>query len=374
MTYYKYLHPRKYYEDLYDKFTVEDCRSTENFFLKQYPQYKKVDFQLLGDNDSIPADEYIERKQALEKMPKDQQKMIIAYNVTLRVLIHKTGDRYLQREETIENWIKRDEERDLKRERLWNINDPQEDKRCRECGDFMKCFHKDFHSIGDKPDQILFIYECIECKYREGEFDNGELYEMKGSRCPKCNAQTKDTTRKLKTKIKVKTVCTSCDFKDEYEWDLSGKEKPKTKADLEEEKLFERDKLRFCITPKQGERYRKFKSSMEQFVKVCQEIDARVEREKENPLLEAQKRIKNTLKGKKFLKMKFGEPEIGRDIIFEFKVYESDNERNEYNATKELKKMIEKALEGTNWKLMSEGVSARMGIFSGRIRGIEMRR
>jgi len=62
---------------------------------------------------------------------------------------------------------------------------------------------------------------------------------------------------------------------------------------------------------------------------------------------------------------------MSRDVIFNFKVYEGDITREEGQANKELKSLIGKALENTNWKLMSEGISSRVGIFSGRIRSVE---
>ena len=38
---------------------------------------------------------------------------------------------------------------------------------------------------------------------------------------------------------------------------------------------------------------------------------------------------------------------------------------------KDLKALVSKALENTNWKLMSDGITYRMGILKGRIRGME---
>ena len=36
-----------------------------------------------------------------------------------------------------------------------------------------------------------------------------------------------------------------------------------------------------------------------------------------------------------------------------------------------LKKLVNKILEGVNWRLMSDGVSCRVGILSGRLRAYE---
>jgi hypothetical protein len=37
----------------------------------------------------------------------------------------------------------------------------------------------------------------------------------------------------------------------------------------------------------------------------------------------------------------------------------------------QLKKIIEKSLKDTNWKLMSDGISCKLGILRGRLRGEE---
>lgn len=49
----------------------------------------------------------------------------------------------------------------------------------------------------------------------------------------------------------------------------------------------------------------------------------------------------------------------------------SQEKRPEYDSRKTLEKILEKALEDTNWSQMSEGVSYRLGFLSGRIRGYE---
>lgn len=58
-------------------------------------------------------------------------------------------------------------------------------------------------------------------------------------------------------------------------------------------------------------------------------------------------------------------------MIIEFTVQDGRVERGEYDSRKELKRAIDSALLNTNWKLMSEGVGYRLGILSGRLKGLE---
>ncbi len=384
-SFFHYLRAREYYENLYDELTVKDCRITEGIFLKQYPQVKKINFQDRDNDRWITAESAKKDREDYEKLSKKEKEFLAHYNIPKLILYFKTGERYLKREETINEWIKRDEARDQKRESIWEMTHPKTDKRCRQCGDRMKPIHKDFHSIGseENEDRILFMYECRGCEFREGEFSDGEIWERKKPRCPECREILEESHKRLKTKIKFISICPSCKFKDSWEMELGDKSKKKTPEEIKEENLMERDKLRFCLTEKEGREFAESKSSLERLSKLFEEIDEREasgemkEKDKEKlekiGVLEAQKRIKTKLSGKKFLKLKFAEPNMSRDVSCEFKVYEGDSSRDEHNAKKQLKILIEKALKGSNWKLMSDGISCRMGILNGRIRGIESR-
>jgi len=62
---------------------------------------------------------------------------------------------------------------------------------------------------------------------------------------------------------------------------------------------------------------------------------------------------------------------MGRYVVVPFTVQEADNDRGEYDSKNSLRKLIKKTLEKTNWRLMSEGISYRLGYLSGRLRGYE---
>jgi hypothetical protein len=64
-------------------------------------------------------------------------------------------------------------------------------------------------------------------------------------------------------------------------------------------------------------------------------------------------------------------PELGKDVIVPFTAQDADPDRKEYDRTTALKKLISDTLENTNWRLMAEGVSHRLGYVSGRLKGYE---
>ncbi|MBF0206765.1 MAG: hypothetical protein HQK53_07725 [Oligoflexia bacterium] len=84
-----------------------------------------------------------------------------------------------------------------------------------------------------------------------------------------------------------------------------------------------------------------------------------------------EKMIKEALEKEKYVELSFEKPEITKDVVIPFTVQESDASRGDYDSQNNLIKLIKKTLEDTNWRLMSEGISQRLGILSGRIRGYE---
>ena len=62
---------------------------------------------------------------------------------------------------------------------------------------------------------------------------------------------------------------------------------------------------------------------------------------------------------------------MGKDVFIRFSTRDEKSGRVEYHSTKDLRKIINKTLENTAWRLMSEGISYRLGFLSGRLRGYE---
>jgi hypothetical protein len=50
---------------------------------------------------------------------------------------------------------------------------------------------------------------------------------------------------------------------------------------------------------------------------------------------------------------------------------DADSSRVEADSVRRFHRIIKKALEGTNWRLMSEEVHYRLGYLSGRLKGYE---
>lgn len=72
-----------------------------------------------------------------------------------------------------------------------------------------------------------------------------------------------------------------------------------------------------------------------------------------------------------YSEFKLDQPELGREVAVGFSCLDAKPEREEYNSKKELQKLIGKTLDDTNWRLMSEGISYRVGYLTGRLRAYE---
>ncbi len=62
---------------------------------------------------------------------------------------------------------------------------------------------------------------------------------------------------------------------------------------------------------------------------------------------------------------------VGRDFIIPFSVQDADAARKEWDSVHKLQRFLKKALKDTNWRLMSEGISYRLGYLWGRLKGID---
>lgn len=336
----KHLKTKKYYEDLYDKQTVEDCRYSESL-----------------------SNEIVNNKSDIKKVIND---------VALNLLLYcKTGERYLDKEETINKWIKRDKLKD----ELLEKSIQSENIYCNQCNELMSYELHTLHIDNlTKKDRVLYIFRCSKCRKGKGVFENGEEYIRKPELCEKCNTELSKRDERKNEKIITFYECPECGFKKKEELDLSENKGEK------EDKNFKKDKLRFCLSKEKGNEYYDFKIKMDNIQKVIdkqkekddnKELYKKVSELKKLNVVALEKLLTPALEKEGYIRFELSEPEIGKDVFIKFFVRDEKSEREEYNSKSNLKKIIKKTLKNTNWRLMSEGLSYRLGILSGRLRGYE---
>jgi hypothetical protein len=340
----KYLKPYQYYSDLYDKHTVEDCRRLEKS-AKSFPKKFKTKAQ-------------IEKASAIR----------LADTLLMKSL---TGERYAQKKATIDKWMARDEKKD----KIYETAQAPGNITCLTCGRLMYVESKHMWGTAKDEDKVLFFYDCpLKHIPRRAFYHDGEEWKADPHPCPKCGTELERKTIKESTKEFVFVdKCSGCGYTHEDKLGFLATKKEKI------DPHFARDRARFCLSDKDGEEYIDFKYKMKGAIELMEKIqkreDNKVEIEKVAKLknlkiMEVEQLLVPILEKRNYIKLEFQSPEIKRDVIVSFTVHDA-KDRSEHVSMADLKKVLKKSLEGTNWRLMSDGVSYRLGMLSGRLRAYE---
>lgn len=144
-------------------------------------------------------------------------------------------------------------------------------------------------------------------------------------------------------------------------------------------KLLEQYRHEFCLSEKDGEEYVMNSDRLKELFHFLTE-----KKEKENDpdyqkaislrkltIVELEKFLKGILEKENYIRIAFDKPVIDRHVIVPLTVQDGDSLRNEYDSVHKIQRILKKVLEGTNWRLMSEGVSYRLGYLSFKLKGYE---
>lgn len=340
----QYLHERQYYDDLYDKITVDHCRRAEAAHQKIYKKYI---------NDNNHKEEDVKR----------------AFGISYHIdMLFTTGERQVNKEQKIREWMERDRTKQQKYEEA----EAPEGVRCKSCKSVM---HPTFRSLcdwGEEPERVLFMYDCPnKCLPRRSFYDDGTEYVSQPRLCKQCKAEVTVTDSAEGGVIKVVEHCPEC-----HHEEIDTYESPKEVVDPD----FEADKQRFCnLNDKQIEEYLKtkqwfvdvkaFMEDMEERDKHKEEYDAIKQLDKLTvPVM--QKRLQEVLLEHGYEEVSFEKPDMGKSVQVAFTCLDGKG-REQYSSRQELKKTILSCLEPTNWRLMSDGVDYRLGVLTGRVRCYE---
>lgn len=249
----KHLKDKQHYIDLHDRHTVEQCRRTEARF----------------NTTELPP---MEGKEYTKEETERLKKAFTEY-----YLHFETGERYLKKEKTIQEWMDRDQQRD----ELYESAEAPAGIRCLTCRNLLKPTFKEFWSEMDKPDRILFMYDCPnKCMPRRAFFSDGEEWRVKPL-CPQCNTKFDQEQTNDEEKLVTKNTCPKCGYTetDELKWTHKQEEV------LDENFVADRD--RFCLTDEEGKKFQDEKWNLEQLAKLSEEFkkkdEERTEKLKANP-------------------------------------------------------------------------------------------
>jgi len=243
-----HLKPKQYYIDLYDRYTVEQCRRTEQLFDK--------------DDDPPLETKGVSKKEAAQ----------IQEGAKKWYLRIQTGERYLNKDKTIREWMDADEKRD---NLLENAQAP-EGIRCLTCRNLVKPTFKELWYEMDKPDRVLFMFDCPnKCLPRRAFFSDGDEWRTKPHLCPRCSVPLSSKEESDDKKAVFTRTCPKCGHveTEEIEWSAKKEE--------EFDPNFAADRDRFCLTDEQGREFSDMKFNLERMAKFADEW-----KEKEKALAE----------------------------------------------------------------------------------------
>lgn len=342
-----YLKDEQYYSDLYDSFTVERCRSMEKSFLETEPEeYKGLSLK--------------------------KRKKLAALCGEIAIYYVK-GGRYAQKSQTVRDWMEKDRRKD---EKLESVQAPSY-IRCPNCHSVMNFESKDLYWGSDDPLRVLFLYRCQNCRKGKAVFENGEDFEPKPMLCPKCNSEVKTAYKKQPEKIDTIYTCSNpkCDYKEIDTLDLSKNDKEEVK-----DPDYEKDKKRFVMTDEEGGQYIQLESQMKFLNEHLKEKEERekhkdvydkVAKLKKLTIVELEKLLSKVLEKESYKKLELSNPDMGQFVIVNFTVRDSKDGRESNDSEYSLKSLFHRTLIDTNWRLMSEGVSYRLGILQGRLKAYD---
>lgn len=351
---YTYLQDRQHYEDRYDDGTVAKCRSGERIV--------NDTFKIMEKNLTI--------KELTERLPGWYLQYSLYYFWFVETA---AAERAENRETTITKWMEEDEKKD---DRLVKAH-ISGGTYCRTCGKDMRVISKDYMRRDNrKDDDILIMFECVECNKRMALWDDGTEWEGAKHECEKCGGNTVSKTTKKFDVITWTETCEKCKHVKTDTIDLTD-----TKSEPEPvDKYLELDRKRFVFDKDMMFRYEQKLNHLVRRAKLHATEQDKVEhvdvydgikQVKKLKIAQLKELLEPIFTKEGYSDFKLGDPQIGREVSLEFSCLDTKDDREEYQSKKTLHKAIEKALEETNWRLMSAGLSYRLGFLTGSLRAYE---
>lgn len=351
-----HLQDQKYYEDMYDRHTIEDGRRGMTYYDDFYDKFKK-------------------------KLPKNEKLDRPGNAIVLNVFYMQTvGNGLLQRYENRDQAISKMMDNDRAKDDQIASARLTEEPYCHHCSKQglriidKSLLHRGKHYNPDEPEEVLFMLKCPHCQKNSAFWEDGTAWKPKPTLCPKCNSEMNHKTTRTKAAFIFTYTCTSCGHLYKDRMDRTAKEE-------RPDPNYDKDKVYFCLLDKElRDKLFSIRKDFEGMAQLGNELKEKednkevytaIDELKKPKIAELSNILTPLLDKAGFIEFSLDKPEIGKDVIVGFNCLDSKNERSDYDSEKTLKKTINKALSDTNWRLMSDGIHYRLGYLSGRLRAYE---
>lgn len=353
---YTHLKERQYYEDIYDRHTVEDGRRGMVHYDKFHAEFES----------KLPKDDKIDRP----------GNAILLNTFYMQAVGNKLLDRYENREQRITEWMAKDEDKDNQIAGARLTEEPY----CRHCGKQglritdKSLMHRGEHYKHDDPEEVLFMLKCPHCGKNSAFWEDGTAWKPKPTLCPKCKAEMTHKTTKTKAAITLTYACPSCGHSYKDKMDLRDKkEKP--------DPNYDKDRIHFCLVDKEfRDKLFEIRRGFEEMARLGKQFKEKEDNKhiydavaelKKPKIAELTPLLAPVLEKAGYTEFSLDKPEMGRTVIIGFNCLDSKSDREDYDSRNTLRKLVKKSLIGTNWRLTTDGISYRLGYLTGRLHAYE---
>ena len=284
--------------------------------------------------------------------------------------------RYENREQYITESMAKDEAKDNQIAAARLTEEPY----CHHCGKQglriidKSLMHRHENAKYDDPEEVLFMLKCPHCDKNSAFWEDGTAWKPKPKLCPKCKAEVTHKTTATKTAITFIYTCPSCGHSYKDKMDLKDKKE-------EPDPDFDKDRVHFCLVDKEfRDKLYAIKEGFERMAKLGKKFKEKEDNKhiydavaelKQPKITELSKLLAPMLEKAGYTEFGFDKPEMGRDVFVGFSCLDNKSGREDYDSRNMLKKLVTKVLEGTNWRLTTDGISYRLGYLTGRLHAYE---
>lgn len=347
-----HLRNRQVYEDIYDRITVRYARQNMVGFQEIYRKWFEI----------MP-----------EEKPESHRSAFNLNWIYMLMVGSELVERYDEREKHVNDMMAKDEAKDKQIAAARLTKEPM----CQYCDKTgLRIKDKMLHSRdgSDSPYEVLFMLNCTSCGKNTSCWEDGTVLERSKTFCPKCKAIVGEKSSRRGKVITTIYTCPICghSFKDKLDYCIKDEGPDPT---------FEHDRAMYCLTDqKMLQEHRDGKWRLEGMVELSKKWKEQEDNKhiyhalaeiKKPKIAELTPMLTKTLEDSGYIEFSLDKPELGQYVVIGFNCLDSKPQREDYDSRKTLKKLIDTALKDTNWRLMSDGISYRLGYLNGKLRAYE---
>lgn len=349
-----YLKSKQTYIDRYDLATINECLKMLDTFTTAYVEGKKN-----GPNKGLTsAGEWAKASNWLSN----------------QMLYQIIGERFRLKEETIGKWMSDDEREQNK----YNNTPVPSGIVCPDCKQAMQVGIKELDFV-DTPPRMIFLFKCTKCKKKFWIYEDGQIRKSEFPKCPQCAKEVSiSLVKEGKNKVIWKTSCSACGFTettvDDFEKDRCDQEKREKK----DKYLLDTYRKIYCSDEAGKKAFHYIEGlpvAREVYEEQLRKYDSLAYQNviglKKLSIIELEKLLTNIFEKERYIHLVFGQPELGQHVIVGFTIQDADASNRPKTAIRDLQKIVKDTLEATNWRLITDSLSSRLGYVAGRLKGYE---